>query len=68
MVLARIEFKPEHAAAFIEAPGSTQNIIEQTFESVEALIETLKEFEPFIKNCVAIVNGRVLALSEFKTK
>ena len=68
MVLARIEFKPEHAAGFIETPNSTQNIIEQTFESVEALIDVLREFEPFIKDCTALVNGRILQLSEFKTR
>lgn len=66
MVLARIEFKPEYANDFIE--GGTQTVIEQKFESVDALIEVLREFEPFIKDCTAVVNGRMLQLSEFKAK
>jgi hypothetical protein len=68
MVLARIEFKPEHASAFVESSGSTQNVIEQTFDSVDELIAVLREFEPFIKDCTAVVNGKMLQLSAFKAK
>lgn len=68
MVLARIEFKADHAPKFIESPLNSQNIIEQTFDSVEELIAVLKEFEPYITDCTAIVNGKILQLSNFKAK
>ncbi len=68
MILARIEFKQEHAEKFIESSGNNQTVIEQTFESVDELIEVLREFEPFIKDCTAVVNGKMLQLSSFKAK
>lgn len=68
MVLARIEFRPECAIKFVDSPSSQQNIIEQTFESVEELIEVIREFEPFIKDCLAIVDGKIIQLSAFKAK
>ena len=68
MVLARIEFKPEHASKFIDSPRSTQNVIEMTFDSVDELIAVLREFETFIKDCTAVVNGKMLQLSNFKAK
>lgn len=68
MVLARIEFKSECAAKFIDSPGYTQNIIEMSFDSPEELIEVLREFESCIKDCTAIVNGKILILSNFKAK
>lgn len=68
MVLARIEFKPEHASKFIDSPNSTQNVIEMTFDSAEELIEVLREFESFIRDCTAVVNGKILQLSNFKAK
>lgn len=69
MVVARIEFRPEHAHAFIEkaSDGSQPVFIEMRFDSPEELIGVLKEFEFAIKDCLADVNGRIICLSGFKT-
>lgn len=60
MVTARIEFREGCGKDF--CPGEGQDVIEMKFESPEALIETLREFEPYISNCTASVNGRILDL------
>ena len=66
MIVARFEFKPEHASCFIINGSSKRNVTEVMFESVESLIETMKEFEDYLVDCLAIVNGKVLSLSSFK--
>lgn len=68
MVLARIEFKKQDATKFIDSSDGMQTVIEQTFESVDELVEVLREFEPFIKDCTAVVNGKMIQLSSFKAK
>lgn len=60
MVTARIEFKPGRGRDF--CPGAEQDVIEVRFESVEALIDTLRDFEEFIYNCTAQVNGKIVDL------
>ena len=60
VVTARIEFKKGHGKDF--CPGAEQDLIEIRFESVEALIDTLREFEPYVYNCTAQVNGKVIDL------
>lgn len=66
MIVARIYFKPEHAPMFIEQRGgSIQDVIEQRFESEEALVDVLKEFEPYIRDVVTVLNGKMLVLSAF---
>lgn len=60
MVTARIEFKKGHGKDF--CPGADQDLIELRFESVEALISTLRDFEDFIYNCTAQVNGKIVDL------
>jgi len=60
MVTARIEFKQDCAQDF--CPGKGQDLIELKFESVEALIETLRELEDQIKNCTAQVGGKIVDL------
>lgn len=68
VVLARIEFRPECAVKFVDSDSGQQSIIEQAFESVEELVEVIREFEPFIKDCLAIVDGKIIQLSAFKAK
>lgn len=60
MVTARIEFKEGYGKDF--CPGAKQDVIEMKFESPEALIETLREFEPYISNCTASVGGKIVDL------
>lgn len=60
MVTARIEFKQDSAKDF--CPGEAQTVIELKFESVEALVETLRELEAQIENVTAVVNGKILDL------
>ncbi len=68
MIVARFEFKPEHAACFMVGGNANRNVTEIMFESVESLIETVKEFEDYLVDCIAIVNGKVLSLSSFKIR
>jgi uncharacterized protein YjfI (DUF2170 family) len=68
MITARIYFKPEYSQCFIQSDGGSQSIIEQVFSCPEELIETLKEFEPFILECTTVINGKMLSLSSFKAK
>lgn len=68
VVLARFEFKPEEAHRFIDSSDSNQTIIEQVFLDVDDLIETARAFEPFLLDCTALVNGKMLSLSSFTTK
>jgi len=65
MVIARFEFKPEHAASFIEGAAQGQNVIEVAFDSAVELVQTMREFEEYLIDCTAIVNGKVMALSSF---
>lgn len=60
MVTARIEFKPGQGGYF--CPGDSQDIIEIKFESPEALIETLKDFEDSIYNCTARIGKKIIDL------
>jgi hypothetical protein len=62
MVTARIEFKQGRGAAFCFS--ETQDVIEMQFETVDELIQTLRDFETEIYNCIAAVNGKVLDLRE----
>lgn len=68
MVVARIEFRPEHASAFIprDEAGNQPVIAEVQLDSPEELVETLKQFEFAIKDCIANVDGRIICLSGFK--
>jgi hypothetical protein len=68
MIVARFEFKPEHASSFVIDGSPDRNVTEVMFESVESLIETMKEFEDYLVDCLAIVNGKVLSLSSFKIR
>lgn len=60
MIVARFEFKPEHAHQFIQDEG--QNVIEVMFESVYAMIRATQEFEDYLTDCTAIVDGKVVSL------
>lgn len=60
MIVARFEFKPEHAHHFIQDEG--QNVIEIMFESVYAMIATTQQFENYLTDCTAIVDGEVVSL------
>lgn len=60
MVTARIEFKRGYGRDF--CPGLEQDLIELQFESVEALISTIREFEDSIYNCTVQINGKIVDL------
>lgn len=60
MIIARIEFKPGRGVDFCESCG--QDIVEMRFESAEALMDTLYEFEEAIYDCLAFVNGKMVHL------
>lgn len=60
MITARFEFIKGAGGQF--CPGVNQDIIEMRFESVPALIETVKEFKSYIRNCTAQVDGKTVDL------
>jgi hypothetical protein len=68
MIIARIEFKPEYACDFIDSEHGTQTIIQVAYASPEDMIKEIKQIEPYIKDCIAVVNGRMLCLSSFTAK
>ena len=68
MIIARFEFKPEHAASFIRGGGDGQNIIEVAFESVESLIETTKEFEEVLVDCTAVIGDKIISVAALSAK
>jgi hypothetical protein len=68
MILARFEFKPEYAADFIASKDGKQTIIQREYDDVQDLIEDIKSFEYAIKDCLAVVDGKMLLLSSFKAK
>jgi hypothetical protein len=68
MVIARITFKEETANYWIDQDPKSDKIrtvIELAYETPAALVAQLKEIEDAIVECVAIVNGQILALSDF---
>lgn len=68
MVIARITFKEDMADYWIEQnPKSDKKrtVIELAYESPAALVAQMREIEDAIVECVAIVNGNILALSDF---
>lgn len=70
MVIARITFKEKAAPYWIEQnPKSNkiQVVTEMIFETPLALIKQLRQIEDAVTECVAIVDGRILALSDFVT-
>ena len=66
VVTARIEFTEGAAGQFCE--GTSQTVVEMKYESVEALIEELRELEPWITNITASLNGRVIDLRNLSGK
>ena len=66
MIVARIQFKKEHASRYIDSPDGNQCVTEQVFSSPEELIETLRSIEPYIDECSTVINGRMLSLTSFK--
>lgn len=60
MITARFEFCPGEGAYF--CPGEYQEVVEVSFESVESLIETVRELEPSIQNCIAKIGEKVVDL------
>lgn len=62
MVVARIQFREQWKGDFCF--GDDQSVSEIEFESVETLIETLREFEPYIYNATVLIHGKVLDLRD----
>lgn len=65
MISARFQFKPEHAATWIENGSPTRNIIELAFEDVESLVATVKNLEEALEGCTALVGGKVVSLQHY---
>lgn len=69
MVIARMTFKEEMADYWVDQPKGSdrvRTVVEVAFEDASALIDTVKQVEDALVDCVAIVQGRMVALSDFK--
>lgn len=62
MVVARFCFKPEYAHMFIDGGENGQTITEVTFDNPMDLVETCREFESYLLNCTALVDGKIIDL------
>jgi hypothetical protein len=62
MITARIEFKPGCGEQFCLT--ATQDIVEVKFQDLIDLIETVKDFEAYISNCIVRMDGKVFDLKE----
>lgn len=62
MIVARFQFKEEHAAHFIENAGEGRTMVEVLFMDPMDLVETCREFEPYLVNCTALVDGKIIDL------
>lgn len=62
MVVARFCFKPEYAHMFIDNGEQGQTITEVTFDDPMELVEVCRDFEPYLQNCTALVDGKIIDL------
>jgi hypothetical protein len=60
MITARFEFLEGQGDYW--CPGVGQDVIEVKFEGIDELIETVRELEPAIRNCIAKVGEKVIDL------
>lgn len=61
-VIARFEFLPDRAPEFLEDEG--RNFFEGSFDTVEEVVEYCEQFQDALIDVTALVNGRVITLSE----
>lgn len=73
-IAARFVFAPDRANEFLEiieiqtsegTVTSQPTVTEMEFETVEELMEVLDQFSSAILDCHAIVNGKVVSLTDF---
>jgi hypothetical protein len=62
MITARIEFRPGCGEQFCFTP--TQDVVELKFDDINELIQVVKDFEPYIFNCIAHVDGKTVDLRQ----
>lgn len=63
LITARFTFRPERAADFLEEPGRL--VTQLDFESIEAVMEAVSEFQDALVDVNAIINGQVVNLIDF---
>jgi hypothetical protein len=63
MVLARFQFKPDHADQFCWRAGQT--VTEMTFDSVIELIEFCQEVEDALEDCTVFTGSDIITLKSF---
>jgi len=62
LITTRFTFRPERAAEFLEEPGRLVTQVE--FESIEAIMEAVTQFGDAITDVNAIINGKVVNLTD----
>lgn len=62
MIVARFHFKEQYACDFIANATPGRTMIEVLFDDPMDLVETCREFEPYLVNCTALVDGNIIDL------
>ena len=60
-IVARFTFTPERAGEFLE---DDRLVTQQEYENIDEIMEDLHMFGDAVIDCSAIVNGRVVSLSD----
>lgn len=63
MVVARFEFKPEHADQFCWRAGQT--VTEVLFDSISELIDFCQEVEDALLDCTVFTGNDIISLKSF---
>ena len=63
MITARFTFRPERAGEFLEEPGRL--VTQMEFETVDEIMEVVHQFDDALVDVNAIINGKVVNLTDF---
>ena len=63
LISARFTFRPERAAEFLEEPGRL--VTQMEFETVDEVMEIIRQFDDALVDVNAIINGQVINLVDF---
>ena len=63
LITARFTFHPERASEFLEEEGRL--VTQMEFETVDEIMECVREFQDALVDVNAIINGQVINLVDF---
>ena len=63
LITARFTFHPERAGEFLEEPDRL--VTQMEFETVDEIMEVVRQFQDALVDCNAIINGKDVNLTDF---